>query len=271
MRDLSYSKYKNVVAVGCSYTHGSHEDANPTRANIIPSTEYIDGKPPKTSFVRELAKLANIEFYNLGKNGLSFKFLLYYAFLWIQGNIDKVNDTLLIVGLTHRRRETFFNPRHKGKWRLKGIEGELTAPYVVPTRHTPLEQFKNTKWLRGEAERLDVTPEAYCNFTDILWNIVDDPVQRDSIDEMYMIMLQNYCNKIGLDILFIDTTNEAVRWPKYNLKDWREIVEPVFVWPDGSESWKHYLFNKDPAYKGEHPNYEDHVELGRLLYQYINI
>lgn len=269
MRDLSYKKYKHVVAAGCSYTHNSYENANPERENRIPVEQYVNGKLPSTSYVHELGKLADSESYNLAKNGLSFKFVLYYAFLWIQNNLDKVEESLLLVGLTHRRRETFFNPKHQGKLRLKGLKGPLSVPYVVPTKHTPVEEFKNQEWLQREVKSLGVTTDAYSNFTYILWNCLNDNNQRDVLDEMYMVMLQNYCNTIGLDILFIDMTNEAERWPTFNLKDWRDIVYPVFKWPDGSGSWKHYLTVKDETYNGEHPNYNDHVELAELLYEYI--
>lgn len=272
MRDLLYKEYKHVVGVGCSYTYGSHERENDTRANKIPVSEYKNGKPPLTSYIVEFARLINAESYNLAKNGLSFKFLLFYAFLWIRDNLDKIDDTLLVVGLTHRRRETFFNIERIGVTNLKGVDKEYRLPYVVPSKHVPLGKFKNTKWLLQEAEILGVKPESYCDFTDILWNKLNDPIQRDIIDEMYMVMLQNYCNTIGLDILFIDIPNEAVKPGRnINFKDWRDIVEPVFKWPDDSESWKHYILKKDSTYYWGHPNYEDHVELGKLLHQYIHI
>ena len=267
--------YKYVISAGCSYTFVSYEEDDPLmkRYNALPKDNYIDGVPPKTSFIKELGKLLGAESYNLAKNGLSFKFILYYSFLWIQNNMDKVKDSLLIVGLTHRRRETFWNPSNNGGLDIEGV-GNVISPFLMPTRPHTREDIDKTgeisNWIDDTAERLGITTNKYLDFLEVFWDKLDDPIQRDTMDEMYMVMLQNYCNNIGLDILFIDMANEAYKWPNMALKDWKEVVYPLFIWPDNSPSWRHYIIDKNGYDVFGHPNYNDHVQLASILYKYIH-
>lgn len=266
--------YRYVISAGCSYTFVSYEEDDPEmkRYNALPKERYVDGKPPKTSFIRELGSLLGAESFNLAKNGLSFKFILYYSFLWIQNNMDKVKDSLLIVGLTHRRRETFFNPNHNGGHLIEGV-GKKIAPFLMPIRAYSRKDIKGkmVNFIDGAAERLDISSEDYLSFLEIFWDKLDDPVQRDAMDEMYMILLQTYCNNIGLDILFLDMANESYKWPDMKLKHWKDLIEPIFTWPNNAPSWRHHIMDKNGYDVFGHPNYNDHVELGRLLYEYINI
>lgn len=269
MRDLSYKKYKCIIGVGCSYTCGSFEGANPNRSNCINPSTYTDDNVPRTSYVEELGNLIGVESINLAKNGFSFKFLAFYTYLWITHNRDKVQDALLLVGLTHRRRETFWNTNYNGKKKFPGTTKTFTPPFVLPTKYIMNHTEKRAKWFDEMARELNTTPKEFHSFLKILWTSLDDPNQRDILDEMYMVLLQSYCNSIGLDILFIDIPNEAVHFPSDNFTDWRELVGPVFKWPNDRHGWKDYLTSIDDSYRWEHPNYNDHVHLAQLLYDYI--
>ena len=91
------NRYKQLVSNGCSFVYDCHE--------MI-----------KFNFTKPLAKRLKCSYNkNLAKPGGSNERAFRTTFEWIQGNKEKVKDTLFIIGLTESARTEFFL---FDKWRL---------------------------------------------------------------------------------------------------------------------------------------------------------
>jgi len=263
-------KYKRVVTSGCSYAKNSFEE-NRARKNCLPADNFINpatGEEYRTNFTAELGGLLDLPAYSLAVNGIGFKFIIYHAFLWIKSNLEKVQDTLFIISLSHRGRVTLWRPNEVNTdfYTLPGVDDKLPKTFCVPVNTIYKKDKVDTDWRRQQSTEAGINPDAFDTFLNVFWKELIDIPSKFAIDEMLVTLFNSYCRDIGLDVLYIDVPGEH----RHGSTNWRDIINGKFLdFPDGRQYWKDYLTHKDSAYKGEHPNYNDHVELGEILADYI--
>lgn len=69
-----------------------------------------------------------------------------------------------------------------------------------------------------------------------------------------------YLTKKNIPHVFINTCNNY-----YSTKD----IVNTFIFPNNDEYWQKYIQSYDDSYNGNHPNFNDHVILGKLLADYM--
>lgn len=254
MRDLSY---KYVVASGCSYTHNSHD----FKSRSTYSDEH-------TTFIEQLGLLLGVPWYNLAKGGFSLHSIFQMALRWIEDNTEKLQDTFFVIGLTHYNRYNFFL-EDKGikdhSFKLEGINGRIPGYLHMPKRIKGFEYDKEPNILR-HCRDFDVDIKDFEAFHKTLWDAhtnLDHMIQ----DEIRLIKaLKDILDYKGIDYVFIDIPNEHLH---AKVPNWRDHISPVLDFPNGCVGWKQYILTQDEGYQYEHPNYDDHVKLANILYQYI--
>lgn len=239
MRDLSYIKH--ILSVGCSYTKNSSEES-----------DYREKSTKTTSFTKELAKKLNVPFNNLAVGGHSFHSLFFTFFEWIENNKELSKETLVVVGLTHFNRQNF--------WINDGTAHSISY-----------HKSKNGSYdyLEEHLKYLSVSLEEYVTFQNVLYRHFNNTAKQQTAEIIYMKQIEQYCKDRNIPYIIVDIPGEGYRFDY--LPKWHDVLDKVYTFPNGDKSWKQYISNYDKNFRLEHPNYEDHVILGNLLYEYINI
>ena len=99
------NRYKQLVSNGCSFVYACHENLSVS----------WPGDTVHFNFTMSLAKKLKCSYKILATSGGSNERAFRTTFEWIQGNKEKVKDTLFIIGLTESARTEVFL---FDKWRI---------------------------------------------------------------------------------------------------------------------------------------------------------
>lgn len=251
-------KYKQVISTGCSYTNHSYETENLSRSN------KLDGEYKETSFTQVLAERLGVPYTNRAFNGASISTTVLNAYEWIESNKDYVKDTLLLIGITFRGRINL--------WRSDSKDDYKAYYCLTPSVWSGKVDKGAIEHLQGEGDFIGESYKDVHTFGRLYWEHYYNGPKLHLQDEMILVTLEAYCESIGLDVLFVDAADEStghVPEGYIRSKPWKDILKNVYTLPKNYPGWKSYIRDYDENYKGEHPNYNDHVELGNLLYEHI--
>jgi hypothetical protein len=243
---------KKLITAGCSYTAGAHTDRNRQDEQTV----ELEKKNSHWTFGRYLAELGNIPFYNLAKAGSSFEAIMFQVTQWIY-HIG-IQDTLLLIGLTHTCRQNYFHPIKQ----LNVRTDEKSYSYKEPWMLGKPNNIEN-EW-GPVLEGLFGSKDNYSTYITHFWRDILQPNEAKFLDVQRMVTLEGYLKSINANYMFINIPGET------NLIEegdkWEDYLDNVYQFKDDSKCWKAYIQNKYTEYNYGHPIRTDHKEFAEMLY-----
>ena len=246
------SDVKHILGAGCSFTqNGWGLQSNNERER---DSDVFERDPD--DYPHMIAENLGITADNIAQSGSGWQFHMYLVQKWVESNKDKVEDTLLVMGLTSINRGTFFtNAKYPRDLEKNGIYADIPN-HLTPNVQIPDGKLDNIYWKSRGYDGKDVR-----DFFMLYYNIAFEPEHWETWQYMQLRMFQSWLRDVGLRFIFIKALDKKKR---------PEEVENLYTFPDGSQVWTDYITGYDKSYEMDlHPNIYDHHELAELLTEHI--
>ena len=220
---------KKLVSFGCSFTAHSHNNENLERRNRV---VYGDAKPHYEEIVPGVPNETSYTFetaYNLNTT--------YENFGDGGSGVRSAIYKALYYAKTNPIIDIYF---------IIGVSFFSRFDFVTPFRGS----WGGINAVRNPYPKFP--KEDYARYYD------EKSVEYEILTLIEMTSL--YLNEKKIPHVFINTCNN-----RYSI----QRICNTFMFPDNNEYWKDHIISYDDTYCGEHPNYNDHVRLGKLLANYL--
>ncbi len=237
------NRYKQLVSNGCSFVYACHEN----------SSVSCPGDTVHFNFTMPLAKRLKCSYNKIlatpgGSNERAFR----TTFEWIQGNKEKVKDTLFIIGLTELARTEFFL---FDKWRL------IIPVDIIDKDHSGnLPQIYEGNVFGDDVEKWNSWFKHWVKY----FQHDKTEIQKLNRD---VLLFDSYVKQFNSKVIFFNSftdtlyehTKERINY--FSFKNYYELVEKgsIFI----PYTWYNTYEPED------HPHRVNHEEFANNLYKYI--
>jgi|MDSV01.1.fsa_nt_gb hypothetical protein len=226
---------KKIVSFGCSFTSKSHNNENLKRRNRIAIKE-------ETCYTSEAANILNIPYENHAIGGTGIRSAIFKMLYYIKNN--PIDDIYPVIGISFFSRFDFIKPYESSEDYPTNMENYEPIPQdgiPPPFKVRPYTHFSTI-----------FPAEEYVKYYD---------AKSSEFELLTLIEMAGlYLTKKNIPHVFINTCNKYYKT--------RDIVNTLIL-PGNQEDWRKYIESYDDNYRYEHPNFDDHVRLGKLLADHI--
>jgi len=223
------------------------------------------------SFINLLAAKFGAKPVNLSATGAGNDYIFRTAYNWIKssGDLYSGKKAAVIVGLSELMRTERYD-EEGGIWYHFSysdlVYNGTTNDNVEFFRKSTFPYLSKEEW----ETYWDISAKHFSNIS-----ILKDEVK------MKMDLISSYCRVNNIKCIFINNLCDVIAYSKAissnltnlfggGVKYGGDLIHSdMYIFPNGSSSWRQWLTEKDSSYRGEHPNSYDHKGLAELLYHHI--
>lgn len=249
-------KIEHILGSGCSFVKNGWVYEKGQKENWT-ETDMFTQNP--TDFPRMVGENLGLPAHNIAKPGSGVQYNIHSVHLWVKNNRDKVENTLLLFGITALQRGTFFTKaQFPNMMENDGIPDDFPN-HLTPNYHIP-EKEKEFNYWRSRG----YDPKEIVEFFTLYYKIAHNYFHWMNWQRHQLSMFQAWLNSIGLRHVFINTLATSK-----NHREDLSFLENKFTFPDGIDNWIEYIDTYNFRSRELHPTVYDHKKLAELLTSYI--